>query len=273
MIKQFLRSIPIVYKCYGFMQFIWYNVALKLTELSEKSPVVDEDGLKYPSPTLRWRVHGAFDLASFIRVGQRDCQDICSILEKNNLSIGGFNSLLEFGCGCGRVLRHIRKLSANAEIFGTDIDPEGIAWCQDNIKPATFTVNPFTPPSAFSDGQFDFVFAISVFTHLDEELQNVWLAELKRIVRPGGILLLTVHGEACYQDLAQSVKDLIASQGILFRVAQTGKLKVDGLPDFYQNTYHDKGYVLREWGKLFTVLDYVERGINDHQDAVLLRRD
>jgi ubiquinone/menaquinone biosynthesis C-methylase UbiE len=273
MIKQFLRSIPFVYKSYGMVQYLWYVASLKLTEVSEKETVKDTDGLNYPSPTLRWRVHGAFDLASFIRVGQRDCHDICALLQQINHPLNQFKTILDFGCGCGRVFRYIRKQAADAKMYGTDIDVEGIEWCRQNIPNATFSTNPFTPPSNFSDGQFDFVYAISVFTHLDEDLQNLWLAELKRIVSPGGILLLSVHGAACYYDLPQSEQDVIESKGILFRVAQTGKLKVDGLPDFYQNTYHSKAYVLKEWGKLFTVLDYIEKGINDHQDAVLLRRD
>ncbi|MBK8816885.1 MAG: methyltransferase domain-containing protein [Methylococcaceae bacterium] len=273
MLKQYLRSIPIVYKCYGFMQYLWYSAALKRTEFFEKVEMKDAEGLNYPSPTLRWRVHGAFDLDSFIQVGQRDSHDICTMLEQINYPLSGFKNILEFGCGCGRVFRHIRKQAPNANSVGTDIDNEAITWCRENIPNAAFSTNPATPPSEFTDNRFDFVYAISVFTHLDEDLQNAWLAELKRIVRPGGILLLTVHGAACYRDLPQSDKDIIATKGILFRVAQTGKLKVDGLPDFYQNTYHSEDYVKREWGKLFTVLGYFERGINDHQDAVLLRRD
>ena len=272
MIRQFLRSIPVVYKTYGFMQYLWYNYALKKAESQEKVAPVDDDGLAYPPTALRWRVHGAFDLTSFIQVGQRDCQDICTLLAQAGYKLADFKSILEFGCGCGRVLRHLRKQAYDSVFYGTDIDPEGVAWCQTNIEGATFSTNPFTPPSAYSDKQFDFIYAISVFTHLDEDMQFAWLNELKRIVRPGGVLLLTVHGSECYSDLPKKVIDTIESTGFLFRVSQTGKFKVDGLPDFYQSAYHSKGYVEREWGKLFRVLHYAEKGINDHQDAVLLMR-
>jgi hypothetical protein len=52
----------------------------------------------------------------------------------------------------------------------------------------------------------------------------------------------------------------------------TGKLKIDKLPDFYQSAFHTKDYIYQQWSAYFDIVRYEERGINNHQDAVLLRK-
>ena len=51
------------------------------------------------------------------------------------------------------------------------------------------------PPLRFASGTFDFIYALSVLTHLPEHTGRRWLAGLVRILKPGGLLLFTVHGE------------------------------------------------------------------------------
>ena len=48
------------------------------------------------------------------------------------------------------------------------------------------------PHLPFEDRHFGFVYAGSVFTHIDD-LADAWFAELRRILRPGGKLFMTVH--------------------------------------------------------------------------------
>ena len=50
------------------------------------------------------------------------------------------------------------------------------------------------PPLPFDDARFDLVLGYSVFTHLNVQYQDAWLGELRRLVRPGGILLLSISG-------------------------------------------------------------------------------
>ena len=66
-----------------------------------------------------------------------------------------------------------------------------IAWCKDNIADASFSMNGENPPLRFEDKSMDLIYACSVFTHLDAEDQFRWLAELQRIMKPDGYLLLT----------------------------------------------------------------------------------
>jgi SAM-dependent methyltransferase len=203
---------------------------------------------------------------------------------KNSLSLTGkgfqdFNNMLEFGCGCGRVLRHLCDLPEKCRISGTDIDREAIEWCRSNLPRFSFGVNNPLPPLPYPAGNFDLVYAISVFTHLDEDYQFAWLAELKRVLRPGGILIATTHG-AFIHDLASRRGSLspveletLQHKGLLFKTGRKGLFKLDSLPDFYQAAFHTKQYVTEAWTKFFTIRHYLERGLEDYQDLVLLSNE
>jgi SAM-dependent methyltransferase len=134
--------------------------------------------------------------------------------------------------------------------------------------------NGFEPPLDYADETFDLVFSISVFTHLDEAMQFGWLRELKRVTKPGGYLLLTVHGEHVYRTLPDDVQSDLRERGMIYiNTGGTGHFKLDGLPDFYQTAYHTRAYVEREWSRLFQLVSYVPRGINSHQDAIVLAKN
>ncbi len=85
-----------------------------------------------------------------------------------------------------------RELSA--EIHGCDLDAGAIAWCRANLGFARFEVNAAQPPLPYDDGSFDLVCGLSVFTHLPEPAGLRWMAELARVLRPGGRLVLSTHG-------------------------------------------------------------------------------
>src|SRR5207244_2931679 len=104
------------------------------------------------------------------------------------------DSVLDFGCGCGRVTRYWNDFGG--EVSGSDVSAKAVAWCRANLTFARFEVNRLAPPLAFPDEQFDLVYALSVFTHLTEELQLAWRDELRRVLRPGGRLFVTTHGRS-----------------------------------------------------------------------------
>lgn len=81
-----------------------------------------------------------------------------------------------------------------------------------------------------------------------------------------------MHGEHCIKDLSPSAQQQVHSDGFMFVKGVTGKLKLDKLPDFYQTAYHTEEYINREWLNYFELVQYIERGINNHQDAVILRK-
>jgi SAM-dependent methyltransferase len=166
------------------------------TRHPQLADVVQQMGGLIPPPThLQERVVGAFH-PEFISSGETIVRNLRDVLRREQRDLSSFSSILDFGCGCGRVTRTLHyRITAEQRLFGIDIDPEAIAWCQANDGHiATFDCNPHAPPTRFDDGAFDLVYSGSVFTHLPEDLQWAWLKELHRITRPGAYLALTFHG-------------------------------------------------------------------------------
>ena len=108
------------------------------------------------------------------------------------------STILDFGCGCGRVISSLSKLTG-AQLFGTDIDAEAIEWCNRSLPSVgKFSVNDKLPPFPFDDNAFDLVYSISIFTHLPEDMQFAWLGELNRVLKPSGYAILTTHGSSLF---------------------------------------------------------------------------
>ena len=209
-----------------------------------------------PPAELRYRVGGSADAEAFIKDGKRCAIDIQSALLQSQVALESFTRILDFGCGCGRTLIHLKSLAPNAQIEGTDIDARAIEWCKKNIDFAKFSLSKELPPLNYDSNTFDFIYAISVFTHLDENYQFRWLEELRRIAKPVAILLVTVDSS------------LTREKAFVFQNTYEEGL----FPDWYQNAYHSKEYVFSNFSNYFDVLGYLPRSLNDHQDVVILQK-
>ncbi|HVQ35960.1 MAG TPA: class I SAM-dependent methyltransferase [Pyrinomonadaceae bacterium] len=265
LIDKFSRRFPDPYRYLRFR-----TEALRLGWGEWRSNLSDES-LPVPPPVLRFRVHGSVEVGSYLEVGQNCARDIKQMLNSVGKDFHAFTQILDFGCGSGRVMRFLRDGPESCHLSGTDIDKHAIRWCRRHLGFASWSSNSALPPTTYADQTFDFIYAISVFTHINEEMQFAWLRELKRITKPGGILILTVHGEFAADGFPADTKALIAEQGFFYTIQQTGRFKLDGLPDFYQATYHSRAYIEDRWSKFFKIIGYVERGLNGHQDAVILQ--
>jgi SAM-dependent methyltransferase len=113
--------------------------------------------------------------------------------------------VLDVGCGIGRMAVPLTTyLSAKGSYEGFDIVPHGIEWCTTNISArfprfkfqladirnkwynANGKVGAGEYRFPFADASFDFVFLVSVFTHLlPGEVEN-YLSEISRVLKPGG---------------------------------------------------------------------------------------
>lgn len=118
----------------------------------------------------------------------------CRSVYKSGVTLATAKHILEFGCGCARLVRHLRSLSG-VTLFGCDLDGEMVSWCQASFPEIQFFQNNSKPPlKAFAPETIDLIISCSVFTHIDVRNQEAWLAELRRVLKPGGVLLCDVLG-------------------------------------------------------------------------------
>lgn len=206
-------------------------------------------GIPLPPGEFIYLVSGHRSASRFLRRGRVVSKTIRETLEKNGLEIEHFHAILDFGCGVGRVMRHWNALRRTA-LHGTDYNPRLVEWCRENLKFAEFRVNALSARLPYEPESFDFVYAFSVFTHLSESLQFFWINELSRVLKPGGYIYFTTHGDYFFPQLSVEEKEKFLDGQLVVRVAeQSGS-----------NTcvaYHPAAYVRENMARDFSVVDFI----------------
>lgn len=118
-----------------------------------------------------------------------------------------FDSVLDFGCGCGRLARQmILQRTQPRQYVGFDLHPGMVRWCQENLSPrapqfrfihhdvdnVSFNPGPGKPPlrpMPTESGSASLIIALSVFTHTVQAHGEYYLRELERVLRPDGLFV------------------------------------------------------------------------------------
>ncbi len=153
------------------------------SNLQKKTPL--------PPPELLYQVSRDSNQQNFLQ----SSLGMVYTLKQNLAGYVDFNNslrFLDFGCGVGKVLIGLSE-HENLDLYGCDVDAKVINWCSENLKATTYQNNIF-PPLSYPDNHFDVINAVSVFTHLNLEMQIRWAWELYRVLKPGGYLHFTAHG-------------------------------------------------------------------------------
>ena len=225
----------------------------------------EADGLPVPPRRLLLTVGGTPDVAWFLESGRETADGIRSALERHGVDIAQVESMLDFGCGCGRVVRHWAGLPAR--LVGSDYNARLVAWCRANLPFAHFDQNELGPPLRYEDGEFDVVYALSVFTHLPEDLQQRWLQELARVLRPGGHLLLTLHGDAYLERLTGDEHAAYGRGELVVRWAEVAGSNLC-------TTFHPRAYVESRLTGPVELVEAVDEGAagQPHQDLYVFQK-
>ena len=173
----------------------WKQTARALPELLSPTRRTGSDGLPLPPPMLRVQVSGTPHPDDFLTQSYRAADTVRDAVRRAGRELESLGAVLDFGCGCGRAMRRWAGVSGPA-FYGSDYNPSLVEWCRRNLTFARFEVNGLEPPLPFLDATFDLVYALSVFTHLTEPLQHEWIDELRRVIKPGGLVMITTRGEA-----------------------------------------------------------------------------
>jgi SAM-dependent methyltransferase len=172
-----------------------YELALAARSRFGSRSTPTDDGLPLPPASLRAQIGPRHaDAEFFLSSGRQHADLVRDVLREQGTEVEGLAALLDWGCGCGRVLRHWSGLP-RTRVVGCDINPKMVEWCEERLDFAEVFVSELKPPLPSADSTFDLIYAFSVFTHLSEELQQEWIRECLRVLRPGGYLLISTMGE------------------------------------------------------------------------------
>lgn len=237
------------------------------------NPPRDEDGPIPPS----WLIQaftGQPDLDGFLQSGPRTVDILAEIVERSGGDIASYEKILDFGCGCGRVLRCLGR-HTNAVRVGTDLHDRAIDWNSANYENSEFFYGTELPPTPRSNDEFDLIYAVSVLTHLDEAHQDAWLAEWQRIVKPGGLVIATYRAEDFLKKYmgprGKAIREqLDESNGMIFKTTDGWEGVFE---KFYGGAYHRKRYILDHWSEYFEILELIDAGdFGNNQNAAVMRK-
>jgi SAM-dependent methyltransferase len=107
----------------------------------------------------------------YLSIGRGCAEAVIEVLAAHATKLTDTQPILDFGCGCGRVMQVLYAPHRRLTIYGTDINAKQVAWSRANLPFTGLGVNRPEPPLDFGDGMFGLVYAFSVFTHLVETLQ------------------------------------------------------------------------------------------------------
>ncbi len=238
-----------------------------------------------PPRRLRART-GAPGAVEFVRGGRDAAGQLAVGVETARVSMGNVRAVLDFGCGSGRVLPNMAVLAPDARCYGCDVDPSAIAWAARHRPELSWALTSFDPPLPYDEQSFDLIYSISVFSHLDETLQDRWLQELGRILAPGGAALLSVHGSHALDEFRAGhvsttwcrseafVRDPLSPAELVFEPYARSfwnRSELPGVSGGYGLAFHGGEYLRRHWSQWLQVVDVRERAISEWQDLVVCR--
>ena len=102
---------------------------------------------------------------------------------------------LDFGCSSGRVVRVLAAAYPEMEWHGCDPLAEAIEWAQANLPGIAFERSPEHPPLPYADESLRLrVRDLDLVATSPKAPRSTGCAEMRRVIRPGGRLVLTTHG-------------------------------------------------------------------------------
>lgn len=263
-LSRILRLIGLI-RVVDFLRFL----AVRLQKRKENkrfkrlhpSVVLPPDYLMYESFQL--------DYHRYYVNGRKTAKWLVGLWEKH-LDLTGVD-ILEWGCGPGRIIRHLPDLLPQARFFGIDYNSRSIHWCQQNLPDITFWTNNLLPPipsyvrrqtSDVPRQTFSLIYGVSIFTHLSESAHFAWMEEFSRVLQPGGILFLTLHGQSFHSKLSRN-EQLDFERG---KLVVRGSVK-EGHRTF--TAFHPPEWV-NGWARGLTCLEHLP-GDTGEQDVWIFR--
>jgi len=175
-------------------------------------------------------------------------------------------TVVDWGAGAGRLVRHFTAEAATNRIIAADIHKPSIDWIRDNLAPVEGLLIGAEPRFDIDDASVDLVTGLSVMTHVADQWAS-WLLELRRILRPDGLALISF----CSEQMVGSLLGYdIPMDDIGMLVVKYGNPWRFGGP----TVLHAPWWIRAHWGRALEIVQ-IDRaalqGAEHKQDLAVLR--
>lgn len=244
---------------------------------------IQEVGVPFPSWQDMLTVGGETDLRIFLSIGYA-----CYSSVRKNLStnLDTTANILDFGAGCARTMRFFFREQDRFNCHACDVDRKAIKYLEESVPFIEPKVCGNLPPLPYPSEFFEYVYSISVFTHIKLDAFMIWLEELSRVIKPGGILQMSLHGEKAFSQLEnepdrrrligvaeeefQNTKTHFTDTGFLWMKQPVGSEDIDTQQFGISFMTVEK---FREISSIeFLLLEYLPGEIGDWQDLAIMKR-
>ncbi len=248
----------------------------------------------FPDEALQREIHGHAGEVSLheAHVFFREIKSYCAYAGR---PLAPQRTMLDFGCGWGRMLRLFMKDVEPSNLYGADSTSRFLMEARRCNPSVNFLSCGLVPPMILAPDSLDYVISWSVFSHLDEFLSLRWIEELHRLLKPGGLLLLTTQSrrfiafcaemrlrrasgirlehpwyEACADSFTdEPLENSRYEAGQFLHAAATQ-------PPHPQSHYGEavipRGYVVKKWGHLFRLVDFLDNPVRLPQVLIVLQK-
>ena len=203
--------------------------------------------------------------------------------------------LLDFGCGWGRMLRLFMKDVAPDNLYGMDSTSRFLTEARRCNPALNFLACAVAPPTLLSAESLDCIVSWSVFSHLDEFLTTRWIEEFARLLKPGGLLMITTqsrrfiafcaemrmrrasgirleHGwyEACADSFIDEAQENARYEaGHFLHAAPAARPNPQS---HYGEAIIPRGYIVKHWASMFRLVEFLDNPARLPQVLVVLQK-
>ena len=214
---------------------------------------VEGEALPLPPPHER-HGHSVSD-ADYLEWGRYEKDVLLGYMRDGLPSLDGL-SIMDFGCSSGRILRHFYTEGKHQhwKLTGVDVSARRIEWMRRHFpQDIQVYTGSFLPSMPFESNSFDVIYGMSVFTHI-KYLWDFWLLELRRILKPGGMLIQSIHTEHAWKYFVEHSNEAWARDSLGSMIVDHPEMPADFV--YYGNldknqVFWRKNIAMSFWGRYF----------------------
>lgn len=215
--------------------------------------------------------------AHYRKVGESAIRCIALALLAARRDPATMASILDLPCGHGRVMRYLQRAFPQAALTACDTDRDGVDFCARTFGASPVYSNPELRGLAFPSA-YDLIWCGSLLTHFDAPRWYDVLGFFAEVLAPGGIAVFTTGGPTIPRRIGEGW-DYHLPADRLRALVEAYRRTGFGYVDYEGQQGYGISIARPSWTLALlqrfpesSVLAYLERGWDDHQDVVALRK-